>query len=212
VLRVLLAPLSLAGVAFGLTLMYKSMRSVMEVGGACASGGPYEVAVPCPENVPGLLLGGLFGGLVCLAVFLGTAAALSPGLVGLAAWAWPALFLSLGWNFADFGFGEGEWGWILCAVLFALMGGLPAIALLGPSALRSWAWPEDPPPRSARPRPPAPPLTPSVRVERHARAREEAARDVVGDLERLAALHRQGALDADEFERAKEALLGGRPA
>jgi hypothetical protein len=36
--------LSLAGVACGLTWLYLGMRSVMEIGGACASGGPYEVA------------------------------------------------------------------------------------------------------------------------------------------------------------------------
>lgn len=41
---------------------------------------------------------------------------------------WPAIFLSLGWNFMEYGFFSGEglvWGWIICGVVFVLMGGLP---------------------------------------------------------------------------------------
>ena len=41
---------------------------------------------------------------------------------------WPAIFLSLGWNFCEYGFFASEglvWGWIICGVVFMLMGGLP---------------------------------------------------------------------------------------
>ena len=54
--------------------------------------------------------------------------------------AWPALFLSLGWNFLEFGFdppGEDDglvWGWIVCGVVFWLMGGLPLFALAAAEA------------------------------------------------------------------------------
>src|SRR5688500_3165891 len=144
--------LSLAGLACGLTWLYLGMRSVMEVGGACADGGPYVSAQPCPEGVPLAMLGGIFGGLICLGLFLWFASRLGGGYAGLAAFAWPALFLSLGWNFLEFGLdppGEESgpvWGWLVCAVLFFLMGGLPLLALASPKALRAMLWPPDPDP------------------------------------------------------------------
>jgi hypothetical protein len=47
---------------------------------------------------------------------------------GLAALAWPALFLSLGWNFLEYGIappGSGGivWGWLIPGVVFVVMGG-----------------------------------------------------------------------------------------
>jgi hypothetical protein len=43
--------------------------------------------------------------------------------------AWPALFLSLGWNFLEFGVqppgGGLAWGWLVPGVMFVLMGGGP---------------------------------------------------------------------------------------
>ena len=45
--------------------------------------------------------------------------------------AWPGLFLSLGWNFLEFSFappgGGFAWGWLVCGVVFVLMGGLPLL-------------------------------------------------------------------------------------
>jgi hypothetical protein len=47
--------------------------------------------------------------------------------------AWPALFLSLGWNFLEYGVDPPDgsanvvWGWLFCGVLFVLMGGLPLL-------------------------------------------------------------------------------------
>lgn len=40
--------ISVAGVAAGLTLLYLGMRAVMEIGGACADGGPYVPRQSCP--------------------------------------------------------------------------------------------------------------------------------------------------------------------
>ena len=54
----------LAGVAFSLTLLYKSMRSVQAIGGFCASGGPYQIAHTCPKGVAGLLPLAIVGGLI----------------------------------------------------------------------------------------------------------------------------------------------------
>jgi hypothetical protein len=51
--------------------------------------------------------------------------------------AWPGLFLSLGWNFLEFTFsppgGGLAWGWLICGVLFVLMGGLPLILAFKPA-------------------------------------------------------------------------------
>lgn len=49
--------------------------------------------------------------------------------------AWPATFLSLGWNFLEFAFtatkGHGlVWGWLVCGVVFVLMGGLPLVYVI----------------------------------------------------------------------------------
>ena len=55
--------LTLATVLFvaSLTLVYQSMRSVMDIGGSCASGGPYVTARPCPDNVVWAMPLGIFG-------------------------------------------------------------------------------------------------------------------------------------------------------
>jgi hypothetical protein len=57
----------------------------------------------------------------------------------LTAWAWPVLFIGLGWNFLEAGiFGGDPVGWI-CGVLFVVMGAVPLILTLrapgGPRSL-----------------------------------------------------------------------------
>jgi hypothetical protein len=53
----------------------------------------------------------------------------------LAVPAWSALFLSLGWNFAEYGVhppgGGVGWGWLVCAVVFIAMGAAPLLLWLG---------------------------------------------------------------------------------
>ena len=244
--------LSLAGVTCGLTWVYLAMRSVMEVGGACADGGPYVSAQPCPKGVAVTMLGGIFGGLICLGLFVWFVSKLGRGYAGIALLAWPALFLSLGWNFFEFGLdppGEDDelvWGWLVCGVVFFLMGGLPLLGLAAPGVARGLFWPRDP----DQPQPYTGPDTPSplgtairsriIRDPRHDREFDGVLRpqptataakpprstgltpparaapdpsapggggDVVARLERLAALRDRGALDPDEYERAKKAVL-----
>lgn len=119
----------LAGVSAGLTMLFLGMRRVMEIGGFCAEGGPFVIQHHCPEGAIPLVLGGLWGGLIMAAVYAWQVVkhGARPSLLGLL---WPALFLSLGWNFLEFGLnppgGTGlAWGWLVCAVLFGLMGGVP---------------------------------------------------------------------------------------
>jgi hypothetical protein len=59
----------IAGVAFAITLLSRSMRSVEKIGGFCASGGPYQIAHQCPKGIGGLLPLSIFGGLIFLALF-----------------------------------------------------------------------------------------------------------------------------------------------
>ena len=120
---------SLAAVTASLTLLFLGMRSVMAIGGTCAQGGPFEIARPCPKGIPLVMVGSIWGGLIFAAVYIWQSTkARVPSLAGFL---WPALFLSLGWNFFEFALrasndGQGlPWGWVICGVLFALMGGIP---------------------------------------------------------------------------------------
>ena len=132
---VLLLAGGVAGMALCVTLIYLGMRAVMDIGGACADGGPYVSAHPCPDGVPGaMILGGfglfLFGGLA-LAGATGTGAY---GWIPLVAWT--GLFATLGWNFLDYGLvnppeGEGiAWGFVIPGVLFQLMAWVPIVVLV----------------------------------------------------------------------------------
>jgi hypothetical protein len=111
--------------AVTLTWTFFSMRSVMDVGGACANGGAYVSAQPCPDGswliaiaVPVMILTAIFG----------SAAALSVHAPNLLVPMWGLLFGSLGWNFLQYAVaGDGiVWGWLVCGVLFWLMA-LPAV-------------------------------------------------------------------------------------
>src|SRR2546430_6052942 len=104
----------MAGLACALTVLFLSMRAVMRIGGSCASGGPFEIRNPCPKGIAGLMIGSVWIGLLFAAVYAyQSSRADGPGLVKLA---WPALFLSLGYNFLAFGIhppggGGLQWGW-----------------------------------------------------------------------------------------------------
>jgi hypothetical protein len=116
-------------VAVCLTWSFFSMRAVMNVGGACADGGPYVSAQPCPDGaaliaiaIPVMLLTAMFG----------SATALSVGAPNLLIPMWGVLFGALGWNFLEFAFkGEGiVWGWLVCGVMFWLMAAPAVFAML----------------------------------------------------------------------------------
>jgi len=210
--------LSLLGVAAAITLVFLTMRVVMSIGGSCASGGPYVNARPCPSTV-WLMPVGIVGGLILAFVYILKKPARAPSFASLF---WPALFLSLGWNFLEFGLwppgGQGlEWGWLICAFVFALMGGAPLLAallsepriylrrvfwgaiepLISPPGLETEREPiperfRKPPPPPPRPKSERPPPTPV---------------DVAAQLERLDKLHKAGSLTDAEFEAAKKRVL-----
>jgi hypothetical protein len=204
------------------------MRAVMDIGGACASGGPYVPVRPCPDGVPVLMIGGIWGGIIFLGVYAWQA--FKNHIPNFLGFAWPALFLSLGWNFLDFGLdppGQGglEWGWLTCAIVFGLMGGLPLVFALKPIMKRFFN--PSPEPEPIRP------LPAGVLQSRLARAmKAKVARDseggsgrvatsgaaperanknesMVAALERLQYLHKSGSLTDDEFAAAKARVIAG---
>jgi hypothetical protein len=208
--------IGIGGLAFVLTLLWLSMRAVMGIGGACASGGPYVPAVECPDAVtiltPVSILGiFIFGGLA----FWGAAALEGPwvAFIGLV---WPALFLSLGWNFLEFGLappggepGQVVWSWLFCAVIFFLMGG-------GPLAVGIWGIRQSGGRQSGsgwsngRRSMVAPRGRYEVSVlDRRVAERQRAATssDLTNRLERLARLRDDGDLTDAEFEAAKRATM-----
>jgi hypothetical protein len=121
---------SLAGVAMAMTWLFLGMRAVMKVGGFCAEGGPYQIATPCPKGIPLVMMAAIWGGLIFAGIY--AFQAIRSGVPSFIGFLWPALFLSLGWNFFEYGFnppeGSGvQLGWVIPGVLFALMGGIPLL-------------------------------------------------------------------------------------
>ncbi len=226
VLKATLLTVGTLGFTFCLTLLFLSMRSVMDVGGFCAAGGPYEIRTACPQGVAWVIPVSIFGAL--LSVGIGSLGVFSQGGPRPYAFAWSALFLALGWNFLEYGFdppgGGTSASWLVCGVVFVFMGGVPLMLLLWKSAARWSLWG----PRVEKPereegwhhltpaggrgstpsaagglvpqQPPAPASTTTVDDA-------EPSGDMVERLERLAELHERGALDEREYEIAKNVVL-----
>ncbi len=210
--RVVMMFAGLVIVACGLTLVFLSMRSVMDIGGTCASGGPYVIAQECPEGAAAMLPAGIIGGLIGLWMYAVSSARLPGPRVTLLAWS--ALFLSLGWNFWEYGLNPPDgsegvvWGWIICGIVFVAMGGFPLLGLFNRDIARQLFWADAPAtvpvdpyrdaptrevPHPARSVPPPPP--------------ENDGDSLPEALENLAELHRSGALTDDEFRTAKNRVL-----
>ncbi len=103
------------------TLLFQISLAVMALGGSCASGGPYQIAVQCPDNVwlaPVSIWAGL--GSVALSV------AIAQGFgTPLTTWAWPILFVGLGGAFlASFVIALDITGLII-GIMFVVMGLIP---------------------------------------------------------------------------------------
>ena len=217
----LLVCLAAFGLAACLTLVWLGMRAVMDIGGACADGGPFVPVQPCPEGAPLALTFGIFGlfGFGGLGIYAGMR--VGGPWAALPLLAWPALFGSLGWNFLEYGFtfqpGEVIWGWVIPGVIFVAMA-------VGPLAI-AWSARGSAVPVNARfglpyrpePRDPPPSLgwdpshriapRPAPDIDGGAVAPDPDRGDAIDRLDRLAELRRRGDLTTEEFERFKAALL-----
>ena len=213
---------TLTGAACGITMLYLGMRAVMDIGGACASGGPFVPRVECPEGVPVLMLGGIWGGIIFTGLYARqTSKRNVPSFLGFA---WSALFLSLGWNFLEYGFdAPGEsglvWGWLICGVFFVLMGGIPLYFAFGP-VLGQFLRRETPPPPFVVPtksriraeierrrEPTSSPRRPDPFARAEATSAEDAD-ELVNALQRLETMYKAGSLTRSEFEAGKKRILG----
>ena len=130
----------MAGIAASITVVFLGMRSVLAVGGQCASGGPYVISVPCPDGtwtLPLAIFAGL--GFVFLAVTGG--ARIGGGYASLPGLAWVGLFCSLGFNFLEWGLappsdpsvdssGGAGLVFVLLGLMFEVMGIVPLLTTL----------------------------------------------------------------------------------
>jgi Short C-terminal domain len=203
--------LGIGGLAFTLTILWLSMRLVLGIGGSCASGGPYVPAVECPDAVIALTPLSIFGIFLFGGLALWGGAQLGGTWAGLVALAWPALFLSLGWNFLEFGLrppgaepGELAWGWLICAIVFGLMGGVPlAVGIWGLREARRGGSRDEGAHYTRRMA-----ALPRGGYELHVvEPRPRRPWTTADRLERLARLHDSGDLTDAEFEAAKRATL-----
>jgi hypothetical protein len=98
--------------AFSFTIFALGLVGVIAIGGTCAEGGPYEIAVHCPENTDLFTLGGVYGGVGAVFVALLFARDFGTRII----LAWTILFLAMGVPF-------------LLAGLPFLIGGLLFVAM-----------------------------------------------------------------------------------
>jgi hypothetical protein len=106
------------------TLLYLGSSIVMGLGGFCASGGPYQIEVQCPDAVVAYVPLSIFGGLAAVALGAFLARGFGTPLVG---WAWPILFLGLGTAFLIASAQPGGITFLICGVLFVVMGAVPLV-------------------------------------------------------------------------------------
>lgn len=200
-LRIGLSLVGAAGISAAIAVLFLAMRAVMSVGGTCASGGPYQIRVECPDAIPLLMPLSILGGIAFLFLFLLTAP--SP-VRPFAVLAWTGLFGALGWNFFDAGLPwhgqEFALIGILLGAMFWIMAVVPLIVLV------RWMQSGTPVYRPAQPV--------YIGMQRQqfgpvvTAAEPPAARsDISESLARLAALHRSGELTDDEYAQAKLSLL-----
>jgi hypothetical protein len=197
-----------AGVVASLTVISMSMRSVMDIGGSCGTVDSDGVIRSCPSGVAGLLPGAIWAGLIFAGLYVLVCAKLEiPSFVSLL---WPALFLSLAYNFFDYGVRDGvNGGWIVCGVVFALMGVVPLLWAL-PHLWRVYVRgiEDDPKPWHVSTTGAAVSSAASALklMDRLGRTPDE---DMTDNLERLDELHKKGALDDFEYARAKDKVISG---
>jgi hypothetical protein len=119
--------------AFFFLGLYQAAAVVIGLGGYCASGGPYVIETECPEAVIVFAPIGIFGMFAAAGIALVFARGFGLSLV---AWAWPILFVGLGYQFILGAVGGvGVISNIIVGVMFIVMGLVPVWFLASSRAL-----------------------------------------------------------------------------
>ena len=135
-LDVALYLVGIVGLSASLTILWLGMRAVLGVGGFCAEGGPYVIAQHCPGGTALLIPLAIFAGLGSAGLMAWEGTKLGSPWAALVGLAWPALFISLGFNFLQFamfppeGMDGIQLGWLIPGLLFVIMGAVPLIGFL----------------------------------------------------------------------------------
>jgi len=186
-------------VAGAYTVLFLGMRSVMEIGGSCGS-----VGTPSCPGSAGLIPAAIWGGLIFAGVYIWQC--VKHNVPSFTSLLWPALFLSLGYNFFDYAFQGGAVaaGFLVCGVVFGLMGGLPllwAIPHLWKVYVRGEIEATKPWHVTA---------TGSAVNAVKSLSRLQSKPGMAENLERLDKLHRDGALSDFEYAQAKDRVIRGQ--
>ncbi|HMM83407.1 MAG TPA: hypothetical protein PJ998_09535 [Terrimesophilobacter sp.] len=114
------------GFTLSFTLLFLSMRAVLDIGGFCAEGGPYVIQTTCPGETGWLANLSIYLGLASVGVGFYFACGLGASVM-LAAW--PILFIGLSLNFFQTGFAAGGMGTtaMFLGAMFLVMGAVPLV-------------------------------------------------------------------------------------
>jgi len=198
--------LTIGLVSASLTVLFLSMRAVMEIAGSCSSGGPYLSAHTCPGHVAALMPAAIWAGLIGAGLYLFLS--MHYGVPTLVSLAWPALFIALGYNFLDYAV-HGQSGLFIVGAVFVVMGAVPLI-WAAPHLWRVYVRGEqdDPKPWHVA----TTGAAVSSAFDLMSRLGKSPNEDMTDSLERLDQLHKSGALDDLEYAKAKDKVIQGEQA
>ena len=155
--------------------------------------------------------GAIWGGLIFTGLYVLVALKFKvPSFVSLI---WPALFLSLAYNFFDYGVRGGvNGGWIVCGIVFALMGVVPLLWAV-PHLWRVYVHGREDDPKPWHVSTTGAAMGSAVSAMKLLdRVGRTPNQDMTESLERLDELHKSGALDDLEYAKAKDRVIRGESA
>jgi len=109
---------------YGFTLLYAGASQLSNLGGFCASGGPFVIETQCPETLIWSFPLGFFAVFISWGIGYFFQRGFSAPVV---VWGWPILFVGLGIGFFQLIPLGGVFVGVLCGTLFVLMGIAPLI-------------------------------------------------------------------------------------
>jgi hypothetical protein len=113
-------------------VLFQIALAVMALGGYCASGGPYVIAVECPDNA-WLAPVSIWVGIGAVLAGIALTAGFGTPVVG---WAWTILFVGLGGAFLASFVTAGDIVGLIVGVMFVVMGLVPFVFGFRTSAQR----------------------------------------------------------------------------